>query len=329
MLLSTVVLPESFSASHFADPTYHLNMEVFLRGIDSNGLILIDAEDRLYQQMCDHVEALANHAKGKTTHALFEELLKKRRQKIIRFVKTECSFTSNRQPSDVAACVATTCKVDSLLTDSANQSQLAAATGGAVQVISVSDYIGSHIESERRRCVESLPSLDMMVAGQFDKLIVSATRFSRWLRFYDKQIGKGTGLSRFRRGIEKISQLWVNAAHFPIDQLSVDVYTVVDESQYKQFEPSVAYHRVKGDLIESLQQQFGIPFRLSVKRDADSRCHPRHLQTQSLAIMFEKGFDILDDNGAFCRSFMTAGGDFSGHLQEFRQLPEYIPPRTP
>jgi len=175
MLLSTVVLPESFSASHFADPTYHLNMEVFLRGIDSNGLILIDAEERLYQQMCDHVETLANHGKGKTTHALFEELLKKRRQKIIRFVKTECSFNSNRQSADVAACVATTCKVDSLVTDSANQSQLTVATGGAVQVIPVSDYIGSHIEAERRRCVESLPSLDKMVAGQFDKLIVNAT----------------------------------------------------------------------------------------------------------------------------------------------------------
>jgi hypothetical protein len=44
--------------------------------------------------------------------------------------------------------------------------------------------------------------------------------------------------------------------------------------------------------------------------------------------MFEKGFDILDDNGSLCRTFMTTGGDFAGHLQEFRQLPEYLPPRT-
>lgn len=328
MLMTTVVLPESFSAGNFADPTYHLNMEVLLRGIDTNGLLLVDAEERLYQQMCDHVEPLANHGKGKNTHALFEELLKKRRQKIVRFVKTDCSFNPNRQLADVAVSVATTCKVDSLITDSATHSQIASATGGAVRVLPVTEYIGSSIEAERRRYVETLPSLDQMAAGQFDKLIVSATRFSRWMRFYDKQIGKGTSLSRFRRGMERILKLWVYSAHFPRNQLSVELFTVVDESQYKQLEPSVAYHRVKGDLVDALHQQFGIPIRLSVKRDPDSQCHPRHLQTQSLAIMFEKGFDILEDDGTLCRSFMTVGGDFVGHLQEFRQLQEYVPPRT-
>jgi len=126
--------------------------------------------------------------------------------------------------------------------------------------------------------------------------------------------------------MEKILQLWSDAAHFPRNQLSVDLYTVIDESQHKQLDPSAAYYRVKGDLAEPLQRQFGIPTKLSVKRDPDSKCHPRHLQTQSLAILFEKGFDILEDDGSLCRSFITAGGDFSTHFQEFRQLPEYLPP---
>lgn len=328
MLVSTVVLPESFSASHFSDPTYPLNMEVFLRGIGTNGLILVDSENTLYQQICDKVEPLANIAKGKTTHALFEELLKKHRQKIIRFVQTECSFKSNRQLPELASCVAIKCKADSLVTDPASLAQLKAATGGSVQVIPITDYIGSSIEADRRRCVENLSSLDGMVAGEFDELIVKATRFSHWLRFYDKQIGKGTSLSRFRRGIEKIVRLWVDAAYFPKGQLSIELYTVVDDSQHKEFDPPVAYHRVKGDLVDPLQHQFGIPIKLSVKRDPDSKCHPRHLQTQSLAIMFEKGFDILEDNGSLCRSFMTAGGDFITHLQEFRKLSEYVPPQT-
>lgn len=328
MLVSTVVLPESFSANHFADPTYHLNAEVFLRGIDTNGLILVDTEETLYHEMCDHVETLANLGKGKTTHALFEELLKKRRQKIVRFVKTDCSFNPKRQPTEVAFSVATRCKADSLVTDPANHAHLVSATGAAVQVIPLTDYIGSKVEAERRRLFESLPSLDQMAAGEFDRIITGATRFSRWLRFYDKQIGKGTGLSRFRRGIEKIIQLWVDAVHFPRNQLSIEMYTVVDDSQYKQLEPAVAYQRVKGDLVEPLQQQFGVPIKLSVKRDPDSICHPRHLQTQSVAILFEKGFDILEDDGALCRSFITAGGDSAAHLQEFRQLSEYVPPRT-
>ena len=328
MLVSTVVLPESFSVGHFADPTYHLNMEVLLRGIDTNGIILVDAEETLYQQMCDHVEPLANHGKGKTTHALFEELLKKHRQKIVRFVKTECSFNSNCKPSEVAASIATQCKADSLLTDGSHYAELSSATGSSVQVIPITEYIGSRIEADRRRFVESLPPLDGMAAGEFEKLIVEATRFSRWLRFYDKQIGKGTNLGRFRKGLEKILQLWVADAHFPKNQLSAELFTVSDESQNRQYEPSVAYNRVKADLIDSLQHQFGIQIKLSVKRDPDSKCHPRHLQTQSLAILFEKGFDILEGNGSLCRSFMTVGGDFATHLHEFRQLPDYPPPRT-
>lgn len=329
MLVSTVVLPESFSATHFADPTYHLNMEVFLRGIHTNGLILIDADEQLYQKICDNVDRLANYGKGKTTHALFEELLKKHREKIIRFVKTQCTFNRKCQLSDVAAGVATTCKVDSLLTDPDSQPQLATATGGSVPVIAISDYIHSNIEAERRRYVESLPSLDQMATGEFDQLIIRATRFSRWLRFYDKQIGKGASLSRFQRGIERILELWITNAHFARSELSAELYTVVDESPDKQFDPSVAYHRVKKYLVEPLHHHFGIPITLSVKRDPDSKCHPRHLQTQSLAIMFERGFDILDDNGALCRTFMTLGGDYTPHLQEFRRLQEYIPPRTP
>src|SRR5262249_41370000 len=100
------------------------------------------------------------------------------------------------------------------------------------------------------------------------------------------------------------------------------------ESQNKKFEPSVAYHRVKADLVEPLQQKFAIPINLSVKRDLDSKFHARHLQTQSLAIMFEKGFDIVEDSGALCRSLMTLGGSFADHPQEFRQLPAYLPTRT-
>ena len=269
MLMAVVLLPESFSAIHFADPTYHLHMEVLLRGIDANGLILVDAEERLYRQICDYVEPLASIGKAKTTHALFEELLKRRRQKVVRFVKTNCSFSFDRPSADVATCVAVQCKADGFVVDPSSVSQIAENLAGSVLVIPATEYISSNIETERRRCYESLPSLDQMATGEFDQLIVAATRFSLWLRFYDKQIGKATSLSRFKRGIERILSLWINAAHFPKAQLSAELFTVVDESPYKQYEPSVAYHRVKGDLIDPLQTHFGIPIKSTFKRDCN------------------------------------------------------------
>ena len=325
MLISTVVLPESFSESLFADPTYHINMELFLRGIDTNGLILVDTGNRLYQQMCDNVELLKSHKKGKTIHALFEELIKKQRQKIIRFVfvKTADISNPNLQPADVALSVAIECGVGYIITNLANHPKIIA--DGGVQVLPVTNYSASSLEHERRNYVSELPSLDTMAGGEFDKLISDATRYSRWLRFYDKQIGKGTSLGRFRQGMERILNRWVHSAHFPLADLSVELLTVVDESQHKVHDPSVAFYRVKHDLVDSLHNQFNIPIRLSVRRDPDSKMHARFLQTQSLAILFERGFDILGNNGALNTSFVTIGGNFECHLRTFRQLQEFVP----
>jgi hypothetical protein len=326
MLISAVILPESLSADRFVDPSYHLNTETLLRGIDANGIILVDANERIYNKICDNVESLATTKKGKTTHALFEELLKKKRQKIVRFLATNCSFHPGISPEDACADIAVQCKADSLITDPDHHHRLASKSGSSVQVIPMTEYISSDVEVGRRRFYESLPSLDRMAPGEFDRLIVGATRFSRWLRFYDKQIGKGTGLSRFRRGIEKILRLWVDNAYFPKEQLSVEVFTVVDDSAYKIYDPSVAYHRVKGDLIEALANQFGLPFKFHFKRDENSICHPRYLQTQSLAVLFEKGFDFVEDDDSLCRTFIKPDAGCAPHLQDYRKLDEYNPP---
>src|SRR5438067_4530902 len=117
MLMTAVVLPDAFAASHFADSSYHLNTEMFLRGIDSNGLILVDAEERLYHELCDAVDPLARLGKGKNTHALFEELLKKGRQKVLRFVKTCCSVNGSPRTADVANQVIGRCGADAFLVD--------------------------------------------------------------------------------------------------------------------------------------------------------------------------------------------------------------------
>jgi hypothetical protein len=325
MLMATTVVPSVFSLGRFADPTYHLNLEVFLRGIDSNGVVLVDADERLYERLCDAVEPLAGIGKGKTSHALFEELLKKRRQKVVRFVKTIFPFDRSRPDEEVAASLAKQCEVDALIVESSESAASAVALAGTASVVPLAEYIESRVESERRRCCEALPSLDQMAAGEFDRVIVNVTRFSKWLRFYDKQIGKGTGLSRFRKGLARVLQLWIDSAHFPKADLSVELFTVVDEAQYRQLEPSVAYHRVRGDLVDVLQQDFGIPIKLSFKRDNDGICHALHLQTQSIAVLFERGFDFVGDDGTLSRAFIKVDGACVSHLQEYRRLPEYRP----
>lgn len=325
MLIAAVVLPEVFSARHFSDPTYHLHTEILLRGIDANGVILVDANDRIFNMILSNIEALAGMKKTRMTYALFEELLKKKKDKVVRFVTTRCSMHAGAQQDESCATVASHCRADALIIDPEHTSSLAGRAGSGVRVIPMTEYISSDVEIERRRCFESLPSLDRMVPGEFDRLIVGATRFSRWLRFYDKQIGKGTGLSRFRRGIERILDLWTRNSYFPQDQLSVELFTVVDQTQDRKVEPSVAYQRVRVELVESLARQFGVTYKFRFKRDPDSITHPRHLQTQSLGILFEKGFDFIEDDGGFSRTFIKPDPLCVKHLQEYRQLKDYVP----
>jgi hypothetical protein len=329
MLISIVILPEAFSVEHFSKPQYQDNMQILLEGIQTNGLILVDKEDRLFKELCDKVLSLAENGKYQKIVIHFEELVKKQRARKIRFVKTNISSKPALQLSEVAARIAIDCKGCSLLTDpnTTYHSTVIQTTGGKVPVIPILNYIPSNIEAERKKYLNGLPSLDMMEIGQFDKLIIDATRFSRSLKFYDKQIGKGTNLSRFRLGIKKILQLWVKNAYFPKNELSVILYTVVDESINRRTDAAEAYNKVKANLVDSLAEEFGLRFEFIMKHDPESHCHARHLQTQTFAIMFEKGFDFLENDGKLSRTFITIGGDFSDHLNEFQKLKPYIPPR--
>jgi hypothetical protein len=323
MLMTAVVLPDAFRASQFSAPGYHLNAEVFMKGINSNGVILVDSNERLYSELCDAVESLAPIGKGKNTHALFEELLKKRRQKIVRFVRTTCPSSRQSPCAEIAHAVASTCRPDALITGSNPDHALVSDSTPVTRIIPIPDYIGSDFEEERRRFHENLRPSDQMKYGEFDELIIRSTRYSRWLRLYDKQIGKGTNLSHFRRGIERILRLWVDYSHFPCHELRAELFTCVDDSKDAAFSSEVAYRRVRDDVVQDLSQEFSLQIDLQFKKDVNLICHPRHLQTQSVAILFERGFDFLNGDGTFRRSFVRIDGGCSDHLQEYRQLPTY------
>lgn len=231
----------------------------------------------------------------------------------------------SRSTADVATQVVQQCGVDALLVDPVSHPALAPCGSARTTVIPVPDYGSSPVEAERRRRCEKLPPVDQMAAGEFDSLIGQATRYSRWLRFFDKQIGKGTNLSHFRRGVERILRLWIGAAHFPLSELHAELYTCVDDSQQAQYPPDVAYRRVRDDLVGQLAAALSLRIDLVFKRDDNSICHPRHLQTQSVALLFERGFDFINDDNSLRRCIVRIDGGCSEHLQEYRQLPGYKP----
>ena len=51
MLMTAVVHPEAFDQAHFATPGYRDQAEMLLRGLECNGLLLLDPDSRLLNEL--------------------------------------------------------------------------------------------------------------------------------------------------------------------------------------------------------------------------------------------------------------------------------------
>ena len=183
------------------------------------------------------------------------------------------------------------CGADTLIADAACHTALSTARPAATPTTPLGEYITSQFEERRRYFLERLPSVDLAHprrVGRLDRAGDEVLPLA--LRFYDKQIGKGKNLSHFRRGMERVLRLWLTNAHYPVAELQAELYTCVDDSPRKEMPESVAYHRVRSDLVERLQKELGLRrFDFHFKYDADGICHARFLQTQTLAMSFDRG----------------------------------------
>lgn len=319
MIMSTVIVPRVFSAENFDDPLYMQNAEMLLRGIDSNGVILIDAEQRLYHALCDKVEELALVAKGRDTCIRFEEILKKKRQNIGPFVTTQCLVNPSLAQNALLH-VARRCEANSLIVDSDAASQ---DSGSPIPVIPIREYMSSDFEKSRHYAMNEVPPVDMMEPGEFDLQVARCTRFSRVLRFYDKQIGHASNLRGFQRGIERIVRVWRAHAHFTKSSLSVELFTCVQRTHAST---DVIHARILSSLVRPLAKGQQVRVTLYFKEDSTSITHDRYLQTESHSLSFSKGFDFVNEDQSLHRCVMKVDYGAQLHLQQYRSLKDAKPP---
>lgn len=321
MLVSFIIDPDVFSETYFDLPLYHVHLEFLLKGIRANGLVLVDKDNRMYEALVDAVEQLASAKKGQHVHILFEELVKRKREwKLELFVQTNCRLPG-AEHSDPLEVLGQACHASAIIV-SERRRTAQVAPKLTPEPTYAAEYLQSSVEETRRRAHEDLPYLDKMIGSDFDKLIIDTTRYSRWLRFYDKQIGKATNLAAFKQGVSALIELWVKNCHFPRSELSCELITVADESTSRKKSPSECLTSLQS-FVKSLTQEFSISIQLRFKQDKHSITHPRHLQAQSAAILFERGFDIVDSNGNLKRSTIKLDQQAIPHLREYRQLPDY------
>ncbi len=332
MLVSAVPDPSAFDVSYF-DAVYRIQAEDFLRGIERNGLLIVDSGRRIQNAIIDRIMSLPIKYRQQLQIRLEEILLKKKTRRTIAIA----SLPNNASPPnllDLAFHLKMNTQTDALIVGDDSLQTLKSAQKVDTRIIPLSDYRDSDFEKTRQRYENRIGPIDTLPKTEVDDLIICTVRFTKWLRFYDPQIGKGNNTSRFRKGIEYILSLWKDHGFFASQQGfgDVKIYTCsaawirddetehAKESKLKQNQES--YQEIVQSLINPLKEKFPWPIELIVKSDPENDFHARFLETQHAIIGVERGFDLFKQKGGFKRNFLILMMAASPHLKECRELSE-------
>ena len=330
MLMSAVLDPSAFDAEYFND-LYRIQAEDFLRGIWRNGVLIVDSERKLQEELFKKAEFLP--IKGNRLRTLLTDLLKEKSKRVA-VPSVSPSNVSSADLLDLTCHLKRDTEPDGLIVGNENFEKLRFDPEHRHGIVPLSEYRDSNFEEERQRYCDGFGPIDTLARSEVDEIIIRSIRFSKWLKFYDAYIGTGENTSHFRKGIEYILSLWREHGFFASQQGvgSVEIFTCPAE-QIRDDETDSAteskaernqenYQKVVRELIEPLNEDFPWRIKLSVKDDPDGIFHARYLETQHAIIRIDHGFDLFKPNGEFRRNFFTLNMMESSHLRECRNLPD-------
>ena len=332
MLLSAVVDPAAFDESCFLIPGYKEHANFLLRAIRSNVVLLIDPNCQLKTKLISKVQGLpVRH--GQSLQIQLVELLKQGNRRFVCCKPCDCSHSGDIDLLRVASQISDRCRVDGLVVGTQTKESLAASGYSGNSIVYLKDYSDSDFERLRHRFMEQLPPLDMLVIGEAGEIVSRPLRFTKWIRFYDKQIGSGSNTSHFRKGIEYVLGKWRAEGYFASDPGGVvEIITVEadpvrsgDDSHVqgqKRERNKVAYEKIKSELVDRIRSKYPWDIKLYVKQDLNGIFHARHLQTQSSIILFERGFDLFKPGGDLKRNILKVDNGSADHLSQCSSLQE-------
>ena len=329
MLVSAVLDPAAFDAEDF-DDLYAIHAEDFLQGIWRNGVLIVDSERKLQEELFKKAESLP--IKGNRLRTLLTDLLKEKSKRVA-VPSISPSNASLRDLLDLACHLKTDTKPDGLLVGGENFEKLRFDPEHRHSIVPLSEYRDSNFEKERQRYCDGLGPIDTLSRSEVDEIVIRSVRFSKWLRFYDPYIGREDNTIRFRRGIRYVLTLWHKHGFFAREQGigNVEIFNCAEGMQGDETNHAKQsrlarnqenHQKVVRDIIEPLDNQFPWPVRLFVKDDPNRIFHARFLETQHAIIQIDSGFDLFKPDGNFKRNFFTLNMPASSHLKECRELPD-------
>ena len=333
MLVSAVLDPSAFDIEYF-DALYTIQAVDFLKGIQRNGLLIVDSENRLRDALVKQVVSLPIKPQQRLRFLIQELLLKKKSKRVIACL-ISLNDTSSASLLDLAYHLKTDTKADALVVGKESLETLKSDRRLNEGIVSLSEYRDSDFEKAREMYETRVGPIDTLPKPKVEDILIRSVRFAKWLRFYDAYIGTGNNTSRFRKGIEHILSLWREHGFFASQQGigSVEIYTCsaerirdseTDHAKASKLKRNQDNHqKVIRNLIDPLMEKFPYwPVRFSVKDDPNHIFHARFLEAEHAIIQMDRGFDLFEPNGEFQRNFFTLNMAGSSHLKECRDLPD-------
>lgn len=332
MLMSAVLDPSAFDVEDF-DELYAIQVEDFLRGIWRNGVLIVDSERKLQEELFEKAKSLPGTGRWQRLRILVTDLLKEKSKRVA-VPSVSPSNASLAGLLDLTCALKTDTEADGLIVGDESFEKLRFHPEHRHGIVPLSEYRDSDFEKERQRYYDGLEPIDTLLESDVKDVISRSARFTKWLRFYDAYIGSGDNTSHFRKGIEYILNLWREHGFFASQQGigSVEIFTCsaeqirddeTDSAKESKLERNQEnYQKVVRELVEPLSEDFPWPIKLFVKSDSDGIFHARYLETQHAIIRIDRGFDIFKQNGGFRRNFFTLNMAESSHLKECRDLPD-------
>lgn len=316
MIMAAVVQPAAFSTANFNLPGYKDQAFAFLKGIEKNGLLLVDSPGRLRKELVQHIASLSTPV-GQKVQGILPELLKGERKRIFTCDENAAPNSTDCSSDDLSLRVAEVCQVDGLVTGAAGQDR-PPSLSSRIAIVPLQEYLSSDFEAMRDYFYSNFPPVDAPLVDTFEEMLVRSVRFSRWLRFYDSQIGRVEDLRSFGKGIEFILNLWLKCRHFVTTSGKVEIITPV-KFRASQEDILQAQQRIYRQIISPLQSRYGVRIDLRMKY---KRFHDRYLDADSVILSFGRGFDLFDYYDKLRPQRVRVDNAVYDHLRELRESPD-------
>ncbi len=199
MLVSAVVEPSAFNEDCFND-LYTIHVEDFLEGIWRNGLLILDSDKKLKDELSKKAESLSG--KEKRLQVLLTELLKEKSKCISVHHQVSPSNGQSANLLDLTCSLKAYTEADALILGDKNFETVKFDKSRNIGIVQLSKYRDSDFEKLRQRYYDGLESIDKLDETEVEKIITRSIRYSKWLRFYDKYIAIGENTSGFLDGIK-------------------------------------------------------------------------------------------------------------------------------